>query len=694
MKTIIGTDTGGTFTDCVVIDDKSGIYYDKAPTTPADLTQGVIKSIENVADLMGVSLEDLLGSTEVFGHGTTAALNALISRRGAKVGLITTKGHEDAILIGRVHQKVAGLREAEITRVSKLDKADPLVPRTLIKGVTERVDCIGEVVVPLDEEEARTSIEDLASRGVQAIAVCLLWSFANPSHEQKLKQIIRNNHPSIFVTVSSELVPIMGEYERTATTVINAYIGTIISNYVMKLNEALKKRKLSRPLFMMQSGGGVLPAAEAKEKAVLIVSSGPVGGLVASAVLGQELGYENIITTDMGGTSFDVGLIVGVQPQFARAPTLEKYHVLTPTLDVISIGAGGGSIATVEPQSGILRVGPDSAGADPGPVCYDFGGTEPTVTDADLVLGRLNPDFFLGGRMKVNKDKALAAIKEKIADPFNMDVIQAAHGIISIVDSHMGDLVRKVSLERGYDPRDFVLFAFGGGGPTHVGSFGKELGASIAVISTHASVFSALGIAQSDVIRFYAKSEPVVLPADLGRMVEIFSLLAKAAWEELEDTGFREKEIALAYAMDMRYRQQTHEVRVPLQPEELTTEGFEGVVKRFEAIYERIFGMGTGYREAGIEVNTFRVTGIGKISRPVPTKHKRGPEEPGQALKGRRQVFFKETFSLTNIYDANKLKPGNCITGPAIIEGVSTTVVVHPGQVVRVDESLNMIMQL
>lgn len=441
MAYMVGVDSGGTFTDSVVVDSQGRITIGKAPSTPHDFSAGVLDSLANAAGTLGITLQTLLQETEVFAHGTTVTTNALLTRNGVKTGLITTKGFEDTILIGRVHQKVAGLSEREIIHAARLDKADPIVPKPLIKGITERVDYQGRVLVPLNREEARAAVAALVADGVEAIAVCFLWSFMNPNHEQEVVKMVSEAHPHIFVTASSDLVPQMGEYERTATTALNCYLGPVVHSYIQALNHKLQEQGLRCPLLVMQSTGGVLPAEEIGERAVNTLSSGPVGGTTGARFLGNILGYDNIICTDVGGTSFDVGLIVGGQTEYAREPVAGKYHTSVPMVAISSIGTGGGSVAWIEPITSVLRVGPQSAGAVPGPVCYDRGGDQPTVTDAGVILGYINPDYFLGGRMKLNRDKALSVTKERVADPLGMDVYQAAAGIYRISNSQLADLV-------------------------------------------------------------------------------------------------------------------------------------------------------------------------------------------------------------------------------------------------------------
>lgn len=696
MAYVVAIDSGGTFTDCVVVDERGRATTAKAPSTPRDFSIGVLESVSRAAEELKTSVKELLGNTTVFSHGTTVATNALLTRSGGKVGLITTKGHEDAIIIGRTFQKVAGLSDAEITYVVKLDKADPIVPRPLIKGVTERVDYKGEVIVPLNYQEAEKAIAELARAKVGAIAVCLLWSFMNPKHEQEIARMIAEKHPGIFVTISYDLAPVIKEYERSATAVINAYLSQVTGSYLAALEKRLKDSGLRPSPIIMQSSGGVTTAEDARTKAVTLLASGPAGGVMGAVALGKTLGYTDIVTTDVGGTSFDVGLVVKGEPQFSAAPVFAKYHILTPVIDVQSIGAGGGSIAWIEPSTNLLRVGPQSAGADPGPVCYDAGGTEPTVTDADLILNRINPDFFLGGRMKLSKDKAVEAMKRRIAEPLGMDVVRAAMGVVDIIDSHMADLVRKVTVGRGYDPREFVLFAFGGAGPLHVGAYGLiEGGARLAVIPAYASEFSAFGIAVSDIVHIKMVSDPMLMPADVGRLNRIYQEMEKELTAALRRDGVKRENISLLRSMEMRYRGQVHEISTPVPGKKLTPADLNRVVDDFERRYEQKYGPGTAYKAAGILSRTYQVKGVGKIVTPALRKHKLVSESPRPALKARRPVYFKEygKFVATNIYDRDKLKPGNSIKGPAIVEAVDTTILVKPGLRLRIDPYLNMLME-
>src|SRR4051812_5312277 len=427
MTFVIAVDSGGTFTDCVAVEDGGAITRAKSPSTPPDFERGVLNAVAEVAKRLGRSRAELLAEASVFAHGTTVATNILITRTGARTALLTTRGHEDAILIGRTVQKVAGLSEAEIIDVARLRKADPVVPRSRIHGVDERVDRQGEVVVPLDVDRLEDVAERLHAEGVEAIAVSFLWSFLNPDHERRVREWLQarangdgNGDAPWFVTASSELVPIVREYERTATTVLNAYLTPGVHEYLKRMEDRLRDDGHHGGIAVMHSAGGVSSIDEARDRGVTLLASGPAGGMLGTRALAERLGLDPVIATDVGGTSFDIGVIVDGEPSYADTPVFSKYPVAVPVIDVTSIGAGGGSIAWIEHESGVLKVGPQSAGASPGPVCYGAGGTEPTVTDANVVLGAIDPDYFLGGRIKLDRAGALTAVTERVADPLDI----------------------------------------------------------------------------------------------------------------------------------------------------------------------------------------------------------------------------------------------------------------------------------
>jgi len=689
----VGVDTGGTFTDCVVIDQEGEVALGKASSTPHNFAVGILDSVNAVAEELGITSEELLRHTKLFSHGTTVATNATITLQGAKAGLITTKGFEDTIFIMRGKGRVDGLLEMEIRHETAARKPPALLPRRRVRGVTERIDCFGKVVVPLDLEEVKQAIRELVEdEGVESVAVCLLWSFAHPEHERIIKQYIQKTYPGIYVSVSHEVRAAIHEYARSLTTVIDAFVGPLTCVYFDELEKDLQQKGYKGPLMIMQSYGGVVEKKEVVP--VFTAVSGPAGGVVGSRYWGEILGIDNIISTDVGGTSFDVSLIPARERIFAKEPYIGRYRVLIPTIDIVTIGAGGGSIAWVDEATGTLKVGPLSAGADPGPVCYGKGGAQPTVTDADIILGYIDPDYFLGGKMKVNGEASRKAIFE-LGKRLGLDTVETAAGIYDIQNEHMSDLIRSVMIERGYDPRDFSVFAFGGGGPTHGATYGPENGVKSVVMFPYSSVFSAYGIVTADVIHSAEMSRRYRLPADAEEINSLFEELEAGQIKRLMAAGFKREEIIISKSLKMRYGLQVHEISVPLERERMTAESVGALADRFEARYEEIYGKGTGYREAGIDIVSFELEAVGPIAKPKLKRYEWGGADSSGAIKTKRDVYFRKKggFAKTNIYQMEKLKPGNRIEGPAVIEVPTTTVVVLPEQVAKVDEYLNIIIE-
>ncbi len=693
--TVIAVDSGGTFSDCVVLDGDGRITIAKAPSTPADFSVGVVNSVAAAARLRHAELDELLAGADVFAHGTTAATNALLTRTGERVGLITTKGHEDALIIGRTIQKAAGLTTEELTNLVRLEKADPLVPRQWIRGVTERIDYKGATVVALDLQEARGAVAELADAGVQAIAICFLWSFINPAHEQAVERMIEAEFPHVSVTASHAVAPVIKEYERGATTMLNAYLTGATDRHISALEQRLAECGFERTPLIMQSSGGVTSSTKAKGHAVRLVSSGPAGGLIGAASMGQVLGFPNIITTDVGGTSFDVGLVVDGQPLVNSRPVFDKYHTVLPIADVASVGAGGGSIAWIEPATGQLKVGPRSAGAIPGPACYGKGGEEPTVTDANVVLGRIDPASFMGGEQPLDRDLAERAIRDRLCDRLGLSVAEAAMGMIEIVDARMADLVRRETIGRGYDPREFALFAFGGAGPLHVAAYGADVGVRTIVVPAFASVFSAFGIAGSDVVTVRQASDPMIAPLDLPRLNDLYATLDETALTDLESDGVARDDATLHREIELRYRGQVHEVRVPVPTGTLTEDDLRSIMNEFEIRYTRLYGKGTTYGQAGIEARTYVVRGVGRLATPSLEPEALGPADPSDARIGEREVFFRETggSTATAVYRWEALRPGHTLQGPAVIEAATTSMLIHPDQTARADGLGNLVLE-
>jgi N-methylhydantoinase A len=693
MEYIVGVDIGGTFTDCVVIDPDGGITVGKALSTPSDFSAGALDAVRDAAHNLDLRDEtELLRATKLFFHACTIGDNTLITRAGAKTGLITTRGFADTILIMR-GKTVEGLTEAEAAHLSGLTKPEPLVPRKLIEEVSERIDYKGAILIKLTPDEAARAVESLIDKGVDSIAVCLLWAIANDWHERILANVLKAKYSNVFCTLSSEIAPYLGEYERTATTVFNAYIGPKISTYLSNLEQVLKQKGLASEPLIMQSYGGVLGIKSTCTNAVGTIESGPAAGVVGSRFLGNLIGKSNILATDMGGTTFKVSLIRDGAIERDYKPVLLRHNVLSSKIWVESIGAGGGSIAWIERQTGLLKVGPQGAGAKPGPVCYGLGGTEPTVSDADLILGYLNADYFLGGRMKLDRGKALEAIKEKIAEPLGMSVVEAASGIYRIANAHMSDLIRKATVEKGHDPREFVLFAFGGAAPVHVSGYAAELGIREVIVPLTASVHGATGLVSSDVTYEYGKSDHLLVPADAKTVNANFSVLVDRAYRDLASAGFPREQSRIRKSLEMRYRYQVHELTVPVAdgPEEITTDQLEAIYSLFDELYERSYGRGSGYRQAGKEILTFRVTATGELKKPEIRQHAYEKTSAEGARKEKREVYFliEEDSLPTPVYDFERMRPGHEVVGPAVIETPVTTIVVNPKDSAVIDAFYN-----
>jgi N-methylhydantoinase A len=686
---LVGVDIGGTFTDCVVLAKDGAITATKSSSTPQNFAEGMLAAMRVAAERLGVSFERFCGDIAVLTHGTTVGTNALIQRKGAKVGLITTRGHEDAIHIMRGSRGVSSRDIAKVVHFPSSQKPSPIVPKRLIEGVSERVDCFGEVVVPLNEAEAEAAIKRLLAQGAEAIGVCFLWSFKNPAHERRVKEMIRELAPGVFVSCSVDIAPKWGEYERTTAAALNAYIGPVMAKYLGNLDRQLKSSGYAQPLQITQCGGGSISVDHAMESPLLTLDSGPVSGVTGSLYLGKLMGLPNIITTDMGGTSFDVGIIHGGQPEYSFVSNVVQYEYFLPKVDIQAIGSGGGSLARVDAQSKTLAVGPESAGADPGPVCYGKGGTIATVTDADVVLGYINPDNFLGGRIKLDRKKALESV-QSVADALSLSVMEAAGGIARIAEFKMADIIRKMTVEKGFDPRDFVLFAFGGAGPAHAGVFAKELGVQKVVIPQKeiASTWCAFGAASADILHVYEQVDIQTSPFDTDRINAVLAGLEGKANAQMDRDGIEKSRRRFAFSLDMRHRGQINEVEVML-PEKRVKDAFFGPLRaRFTERYEQLYGRGSSYADARLEIVTLRLRATAATPRPkLSAARKLSATIGAKAKRGKRSVYWAELrkSAATPIYDGASLVPGNAIKGPAVIETTDTTVVVHPGRTLRVD---------
>jgi N-methylhydantoinase A/oxoprolinase/acetone carboxylase beta subunit/N-methylhydantoinase B/oxoprolinase/acetone carboxylase alpha subunit len=691
----VGVDVGGTFTDCVCLMPDGVPITAKVPTTPADPSRGVIAGVEALAATVGLPVEAFLQETDRFVHGTTVGTNALVERRGTPTAILTSRGHEDTFIVGKVFQKRVGVSERDMVHMSRLEFADPpLVARERIRGVAERVDYKGAVVCPLDEDDVRRAGAEMVAAGVRAVAVCFLWSFMNPEHERRAAELLREVDSELFVVCSHDVAPVLGEYERLTTTVLSAYLGPPMNAYLGALEGALRARGYRHALLVMQASGGLVPVAETRRNPVTALDSGPVGGIMGAVFLGGLTGREKLICTDVGGTTFDVGIVDGGRPQIESTPIVDKYQFRSTKVQVTSIGSGGGSVAWVD-DTGVLKVGPRSAGADPGPACYGRGGVEATVTDADLVLGYLDPDNFLGGGMRLDRGAAAAAL-DVVAERLGVTRVEAADGIRRILDSQMADLVRRTTIERGYDPRDFTLLAYGGMGPTHAARYASDLGVAEVVVPADATAFSALGMLAAPLLRVYETSAPLRSP--LGRdeaaaVTRVFAELEARALSAFAAEEVPEEDVDLRRVVLVRFQMQVHELEVDVPGGELAVAELERLEQDFIAAYTDRYGQGSAYAEAGLELVSYRVEARARADA---LELRAAADAPVALPRATRQAWFPEVgdYVETAIYPADTLAAGMLISGPAILERMGDTVVLPPGTTATADALGNLRLEL
>ncbi len=672
----IGVDVGGTFTDLVLAGRHGRLVLDKHPTTPHDQSDGVLGGIALLAAREGLAREALLAATDLVVHGTTTADNTMIEMSGATTGLITSEGHRD---------------EIEIRRGYKEDIWDPaqpppppICPRRRRYGVPERLDFEGNVIAPLDEEAVRRACRRMQRQGVESLAVVLLFSFVNPAHERRVRAIAAEELPGAMVSLSHEVMPSAPEFERTSTTLVNAYLGPKIGRYLSRLDERLRAAGFAGELLIMQSNGGVMPGGYVAEKAVAVMGSGPAGGVNGATAVAGQAGIRDFISVDMGGTSYDVCLVRGGAPDVKAGWNWHhRYLIGLPMVDVQSVGAGGGSIARVE--SGALRVGPESAGAEPGPVCYGRGGVEPTVTDANLVLGYLNPGSFCGGTMRLDVEGAHAAIRERVAKPLGISVVEAAEGIFRLVNANMAHAVRKVSAGRGVDPRPLTLVVFGGNGPVHAGMQAAELGIRRIFVPKLAPAFSALGLLLTDHVVDEMRSyiSPVGR-VDLARVNRLFGEMETAARNALGTRdGRRARRLRFERMAALCYPGQTFDMPVPLpgRAGPVTARVLADTVERFHRLHEELHTYAC--RDEEPILRGLRVKAVAEEEKPALPRLPR--KAAGSPRLGARKTFFRGRFVATPVYDGARLAPGQAILGPAIVEEPFTTIVVYPGERATVD---------
>lgn len=685
MSYVIGVDTGGTFTDVAALDGDGRVATAKAATTPDDLLDGILTGLDNLAETLDRPLARMLAETRVFRFSGTTAVNALLTRGGARTGLLVTTGFEDTVAIARAMPGWAGLTEEQLRHAYRQRKPAPLVPKALTRGVVERVDWSGEVVVPLAEERLLAAADELVAAGADAIAVCFLWSIRNPGHEQRAKELVLGRHPDVYVSTSHEVSSAVGEYERFVSTVVNAYVGPLLVATIARLERRLRDQGFDGEVLVAQSDGGCLYAGETRP--VYTLASGPAAGIIATQQEGRLLGYDNIIGADVGGTSFDVGLVVDGTWVRATDPVVAQFHLSFPMIEIESIGAGGGSIAWVD-DGGALNVGPRSAGARPGPAAYGLGGTEPTVTDADIVLGFLNPDYFLGGRMRLHRGPAEEALA-RITAPLGLSVQAAASGVFEISIAQKAALLTRRVLARGYDPRDFVLFAYGGAGATHSAFYAAELGVREVVVPALAGSFSAMGVTTAPLLHQDRLNDFAAMPMDAGRFTANFAELEAAVQRRLDRDRVPDEDRRLVYSVEMRYGLQMHTVRLEVPRREYGPDDVAAVCEAFDRRYEQLYGRGSGFSDAGRFLTAFAVDGYGLPRLPERARLEDADADAAAAVVGTREVYFGGTFVPATVYRHERLRPRMRLRSPAVVEAPQTTMIVPPGHDAWVDPYLN-----
>lgn len=675
----IGVDVGGTFTDLVALEEKSGrVHLVKRPTTPHDQSEGVAEGLASLLALQGIPETAVV----YLGHGTTVCINSVLERKGARTGLITTWGMRDLLELRRqIRQDLYDLQA---------DKPEPLVPRHLRFEVPERTLFDGTVLQPLSLEDTRDAVERLVRDGISALAVFFLHSYVNPSHERAVRDLMARHYPNVYLSISSEVLPEFREFERLSTTVLNAYVGPVMERYLTRLEERVQGLNLHVRPYILQSNGGVATVSQAKERPVFTMASGPTAGVAGAVFVAQEAGYDRIITFDMGGTSTDVCLVEKGTPMVAAQKEYHGYPVKGAMLDVHSVGAGGGSRAWVD-TGGFLRVGPESAGAVPGPACYGRGGSAPTVTDANVILGRLNPAYFLGGAIRLDPALAREAVEKALCRRPGLSLADAAVGVLTVVNAHMASAIRLISVERGHDPRQFTLVAYGGAGPMHAVAVARQLQIPRVLVPPSPGVLCALGVVVADVkaefSRTWIRKTDSVGPMDAA---EIFEDLETQAKEWAARGGLPVDELRLSRSADMRYVRQNHELTVSLgsrvAPGDLN--------RKFHRLHQRVFGHSSPAEAT--ELVTLRLAARIPIPRPKLEIPREATARLADALKATRQVYFQETGDFVDcpVYDRSKLPTDMPIGGPAIVEQLDCTTVIEPGQRAMADRLGNLVITL
>jgi N-methylhydantoinase A len=677
MTSRLGIDVGGTFTDFLLLNERSGeMRLLKTLSTPEDQSVGILSGIAQLIEETGVPTSEIRHLL----HGTTVSTNIVLEAKGAKVGLLVTENFEQVLHLAR--SQTPGPLAGWII----MQKPDPLADLEVTRGISERLNARGEVVKPLNEETARQSVRELIDIGVESLTISLLHSYANPQHERRLKAIVEEVDATTPVSLSSEILPEFREYERTLVTVMNAYVRPSMRRYLGGLTDKLGRLEFEPRVNIVRSDGGLMSLQRASESPVHTMLSGPAGGVSGAAYVATLAGFPDALGFDMGGTSTDVSLIQGGKPKISRQTTLGQYPIKVPSVEVHSVGAGGGSIASV-PMTGALRVGPQSAGAVPGPACYGRGGDRPTVTDANVVLGRL-PPRLLGGRMVLDAKAAEDAVAT-VGRRLGLDLYQAAQGILDIVNENMFGALRLVTVQQGLDPTQFALVAFGGAGPLHGNAMAQLARCYPVIVPPTPGVLSALGFLYSDVKNEFAQTVVRMIgDSEPGQIGDILMRLGRDAMRWLRDEGIDEPNQRVRYEADVRYFRQGYEFSLEIDPNRIASGGLDDLATRFGLAHERLYGFRL---DQPVELVNLRAIGTGMIHKVEFPKFDKGTPNPAAALVEQQRVYFHGQFIPANVYDRNLLHAGNRIRGPAIVIQMDSTTVIHPDHVGVIDEYLNIL---
>lgn len=687
---IVGIDIGGTFTDAFVTTTDGRSWTGKSRTTHGNLAEGLIGALTVAAEGAEISLHELLSKTVKFAHGTTVVTNAIAEMKGAKVGLITTRGCKDLLTIAR------SPREYEFDFL-KHQPIPNLVDRRCIVEVAERVDSTGTVLAPLQEDGIEAEISRLVEKEkVEAIAICFLWSFLRPEHEQRVREIVRQRYPNLYVSISSDIHPAMREYERLTTTLLNSFAGNVFVKYSQNVETVLEAHGLSRRLLMMSSAGGALSAQEAVHRPVALAYSGPAGGVLGATTIARKLNIPKLLTTDMGGTSYDVSIVVDGKPLTRNKAKIGPFWTGLSTLDIEAIGAGGGSLAWIDAR-GMVQVGPRSAGSIPGPACYGQGGLKPTVTDAAVMLGILDPDYFLGGKVKLHPRLAEEALQREVGNHIGQSARDTAAGIFQVVTANMANAARYATIGRGLDPRDFAMLSYGGCGPMFAVPIARELGIKTVIVPEVSAVFSAYGAARTDIRRERYRTLRQPVPVSTNAVNEVFASLAEQVRADLIRDGVAEGDMSLLFEADFQYAGQVSPFNVAMPTPPLSDAEAEGLRSRFETEYERLLGQGTAVSSSPVELINCRVVGIGKTIQPETVQDDAASSTSAiDAIFGERKIYLpyeKKEVTLT-VFHVAKMRGGMGVQGPAIIERNDTTIYLQHNATARMDEDRNVIITL